>query len=95
MFMPGFFYERPGFKELFYNRMVELTENELSYEHLSKKLSEWDKVYREQNIETVRRFEEDDYSEEEYEKDLAALDSFFKNRKENVLKMLEKDIKDN
>ena len=52
-------------------------------------------MYREQNIETVRRFEEDDYSEEEYEKDLAALDSFFKNRKENVLKMLEKDIKDN
>ena len=95
MFMPGFFYERPGFKELFYNRMVELTENELSYEHLSKKLAEWDKIYREQNIETVRRFEEDGYSEKEYEKDLAALDSFFKNRKEYVLKMLEKDIKEN
>ena len=95
MFMPGFFYERPGFKELFYNRMVELTENELSYEHLSKKLAEWDKIYREQNIETVRRFEEDGYSEKEYEKDLEALDSFFKNRKEYVLKMLEKDIKEN
>ncbi|WP_026667170.1 CotH kinase family protein [Butyrivibrio sp. AE2005] len=95
MFMPGFFYERPGFKELFYNRMVELTENELSYEHLSKKLAEWDKIYREQNIETIRRFEEDGYSEKEYEKDLAALDSFFKNRKEYVLKMLEKDIKEN
>ena len=95
MFMPGFFYERPGFKELFYNRMVELTENELSYEHLSKKLAEWDKIYREQNIETVRRFEEDGYSEKEYEKDFEALDSFFKNRKEYVLKMLEKDIKEN
>ena len=75
--------------------MVELTENELSYEHLSKKLSEWDKVYREQSIETYRRFNEDDYSEKDYERELSELDSFFKNRKEYVLKMLEKDIKEN
>ena len=95
MFLPGYFYSRPGFKERFYNRMVELTENELSYEHLSKKLSEWDKVYREQSIETYRRFNEDDYSEKDYERELSELDSFFKNRKEYVLKMLEKDIKEN
>ena len=95
MFLPCYFYSRPGFKERFYNRMVELTENELSYEHLSKKLSEWDKVYREQSIETYRRFNEDDYSEKDYERELSELDSFFKNRKEYVLKMLEKDIKEN
>ncbi|WP_026514593.1 CotH kinase family protein [Butyrivibrio sp. LB2008] len=92
MFWPGFFYERPGFKELFYDRMVELTENELSYEHLSKKLSEWDKVYRKQNIENVRRFEGINYTEKDYEKDLLKLDTFFKERKQYVLEMLENDI---
>ena len=95
MYLPGFFYNRPGFKERFYQRMVELTDNELSYENLSKKLSEWDKKYRAQNIETVRRFEDGNYSEKDYEKNLSELDSFFKNRNEYVLKSLKNDMENN
>ncbi|MBO4457367.1 MAG: CotH kinase family protein [Butyrivibrio sp.] len=95
MFLPGYFYNRPGFKERFYQRMVELTENELSYESLSKKLTEWDGRYRTQSIETVRRFENENYSEKDYEKKLAELDEFIKTRKEYVLESLKNDMENN
>ena len=92
MYLPGGLYAREGFKDKFRARVKELTDTELSYESLHAKLMEWDGVYREQNIETIRRFEDSSYSEEDYEKDLAELDNFFKERGEYIKGYLEEDM---
>ena len=92
MFLPGCMYEREGFKEQFKEEMNRLLENELSYDNLHEQLMEYDHIYRKQNIETIRRFENPDYSEADYEKDLSELDDFLKERGAYISEYLEEDF---
>ena len=92
MFLPGCMYESEGFKDRFRDRMSILLENELSYKNLHELLMEYDHIYRKQNIETYRRFEDPNYSEADYEKDLMKLDDFLKERGAYIKEYLEEDL---
>ena len=92
MYLPGNLYVRDGFKDKLRARMTELLDTTFSYEELHARLMEWDAIYREQDIETVRRFEMPDYSEADYERDLNKIDEFFKERGNNVQRILEQDL---
>ena len=92
MYLPGCLYERAGFKDKLMSRMKELLATTLSYEELHKRIMEWDAIYRRQNIETIRRFDDPNYSEADHEKSLQSLDDYFKKRGDNVLAFLEEDL---
>lgn len=95
LYLPGYLYASDEFKEKFYNRMLELMDTTFSYEHMHEYLAQYDQEYRQQNIASVRRFEGIDYTEEDYERDLAKLDDFFKRRPEIFREYLEQDMENN
>ena len=92
MYVPGSLMANFEFREAFRSRMYELMDSTFSYERLHEKLSEWDAVYREQNIETIRRFENSDFDEEAYQEELEKLDDFFRQRRNYMTKYLEEDL---
>ncbi len=92
MYVPGALYANPSFKKAFRDRMYELMDTDYSYENIHKKLMEWDEVYREQVIETVRRFDDPEFGVADYEEELQDIDDFFRNRRGYVEQYLEEDL---
>ena len=92
MYVPGALYSNPSFREAFRNRMYELMDTDYSYENIHKKLMEWDAVYRDQVIATVRRFDDHEYSAADYEEELRDIDEFFRLRRGYVEQYLEEDL---
>ena len=96
MYLPGLLYKNEQFREKFVNRMNELVEGAFSYDVLHQRLMEWDAVYRDQNIETLMRYqnisEKDAVSD--YEKGIADFDNYIKNRKGYLLRYLDEDVKE-
>ena len=91
MYLPGYLYANPKFKERFHDRMLELMDTTFSYDNLHKYLVEWDSVYRQQNIANVNRFEDVVYTESDYEEDLKKLDDFFRLRPDYIRTYLEEE----
>lgn len=92
LYLPGYLYANEDFKNEFRDRMLELTDTVFSYDNLHRYLTEWDALYRQQNIATVNRFEGGGYTEEDYEEDLHDLDEFFRLRPEYIKQYLEEDL---
>ena len=94
LYLPGYLYANEEFRNKFHDRMLELMETTFSYENLKGYIDEYDSLYRQQNIASVRRFEGIDYTEADYEKDLELLKDFLKRRPEYVKEYLEQDMAD-
>lgn len=94
MYLPGHLYRNEEFREKFYNRMMELMDNEYSYEALHKKLVGWDEEYRSQNIISLMRYFDMDRDEAEksYLERLSDIDTFLRDRKQYVKQYLEEDM---
>lgn len=92
MYLPGYLYANPYFKQKFHDRMLELMDTTFSYENLHGHLTKWDEAYRQQNIATVNRFDGITYTEEDYEKELKELDDFFRLRSQYMRQYLEEEM---
>ena len=92
MYIPGLLCVNSAFRKAFRDRMYELMDGQFSYENIHGKLLEWDEMYREQAIETRRRFDGSDFDEGAYDRELKELDDFFKYRRGYVQQYLEEDL---
>lgn len=82
------FMRNAGFREQFLTTLLEIGRNNFSYEEVSVKLQEWEKVYKEQLLMNHKRFFNEGYNEEELAQDFAEMDDFYKRRYEFIEKAI-------
>ncbi len=83
------FMRNKGFREQFYNTLLEIGSKNFDYETVSKKLEEWKEVYEEQLLLNHERFFAEGYGKEELDEDFALTDAFFDGRQEFMKQAIE------
>ena len=75
------FMRNEGFRQQFFQTLLEIGSKNFDYEKVSKKLDEWKKIYEEQLLLNHRRFFNEGYEKNQLDEDFAFIDDFFARRK--------------
>ncbi len=76
------------FRKQFRERFLYLSENDFSYERVSPIIDEFEQTYTKPMVQSMRRFADPAYSEEEYLQNVEALRTFYKERGDYICKYL-------
>ena len=75
------FMRNKGFRDQFYETLLEIGSKNFDYEVVSTKLEEWKKIYEEQLLLNHQRFFNEGYGKKELDEDFNFMDDFFARRK--------------
>ena len=75
------FMRNDGFREQFYQTLLEIGSKNFDYETVSAKLEEWKRIYEEQLLLNHQRFFNEGYERKELEEDFVFIYNFFAGRK--------------
>ncbi|MBO5565464.1 MAG: CotH kinase family protein [Lachnospiraceae bacterium] len=80
MYLPDYLLCNEAFRAVYEQAVQDYLTDTFAYERVHPLLMEWKERYQDQVIATRRRFGEEDYSAEDYDATVRALDDFFKER---------------